>query len=95
VLRVLDLGCLDITLVLLVFDRVDMMAEMMMKTMVSSRSLKMDSLRAFLVIDDKGGEDDGLKLQLLLSVYLLRQTWHFRVAKSGSSRFACDMPHAL
>jgi hypothetical protein len=43
-------------------------------------------------MDDKEGEDDGLKLQLLLLVFLPMQTRKFRVSKSG---FGCGMSHAV
>jgi hypothetical protein len=41
------LGCLDNTLVIAVKEQVDMVVKMMMKTMISSRSLHMDSRQAF------------------------------------------------
>jgi hypothetical protein len=46
------------------------------------------------VLDDKGGEDDGLKLQLLLLVFLPRQTRKFRVPNPAVPDLGvvCHMP---
>jgi hypothetical protein len=46
-LMVSHLGCLDKILVIPVKKRVDMVVKMMMKMMINSRSLQMDSPQAF------------------------------------------------
>jgi hypothetical protein len=46
-LMISHFGCLDNTLVIPVKEQVDMVVKMMMKMMINSRSLQMDSPQAF------------------------------------------------